>query len=162
MKNKIIGVCILIISSFCAVISFLVFQQNTITLPFKCIYSTEYTFNYNGRLQKIHLTHDFRFYDKNTGYFIMSGYANIDNVAYQVKRSFLLKDISEKQGKTFEAKIEKNSPLVNDDLPDSFFNVILQEYQIDNNTFQVDFFHLHFNTWLVGGPYAFISVCQRY
>lgn len=92
----------------------------------------------------------------------MSGYANIDNVAYQVKRSFLLKDISEKQGKTFEAKIEKYSPLVNDNLPDSIFNIILQEYQIDNNTFQVDFFHLHYRTWLVGGPYAFISVCQRY
>jgi hypothetical protein len=92
----------------------------------------------------------------------MNGNAVIDNVSYQVRRSVLLKDIREKQGETFQATIVKTVSMINDSIPDALFNTILQEYQIGDNKLQVDFFHLHYRTWLVGGPYAFISVCQRY
>lgn len=137
-------------------------QHESIKLPFKCIYSTEYVFQHNKKTFRMNVTHDLRIYDYSNGYFIMNGDAVIDSVTYQVRRSVLLKNIREMQGKTFQATIVKTVPMKNDTIPDALFNTIIQEYQIDDNTIQVDFFHLHFRTWLVGGPYAFISVCKRY
>ncbi|SSH79778.1 Uncharacterised protein [Klebsiella pneumoniae] len=137
-------------------------QQKTIKLPFKCIYSTDYVFQQNKKTLRMHVTHDLRLYDASTGYFLMNGDTVIDNVTYQIRRSFTLKDIREEQGKTFQAAIVKTDPMTGDSIPDALFNTLLQEYQISNDNLQIDFFHLHFRTWLVGGPYAFISVCQRY
>jgi|GEM_PF-624500 len=134
----------------------------TIDLPFKCIYSTDYVFTYNQRIQKIHLTHDLRIYDAKSGYLLMNGYANSENQTYQIRRSILLNNIREKQDRTFQANIIKSISMENDTMPDALFNIILQEYQVGNDNLQLDIFHLHFQTWLIGGPYAFISVCQRY
>lgn len=137
-------------------------QNESIKLPFKCIYSTQYILQYKKETLRLNVTHDLRLYDDSSGYFLMNGNAVIDNVSYQVRRSVLLKDIREKQGKTFQATIVKTVSMINDTIPDALFNTILQEYQIGDTKLQVDFFHLHYRTWLVGGPYAFISVCQRY
>ncbi|MDT7012762.1 hypothetical protein [Enterobacter cancerogenus] len=137
-------------------------QHQSIKLPFKCIYSTQYILQYKKETLRLNVTHDLRLYDDSSGYFLMNGNAVIDNVSYQVRRSVLLKDIREKQGKTFQATIVKTVSMINDSIPDALFYTILQEYQIGDNKLQVDFFHLHYRTWLVGGPYAFISVCQRY
>lgn len=137
-------------------------QQEVIKLPFKCIYSTDYVFQHNKKTIRMHITHDLRIYDHNTGYFLMNGDVVIDNVSYQIRRSVLVRNILEKQGVTFQATIVKKVPMINDNIPDALFNIVLQEYQSSNNNLQIDFFNLHFRTWLVGGPYAFISVCQRY
>lgn len=137
-------------------------QQNHIILPFKCIFSTNYIFKKNEKIQIMHVTQDLRIYDEKSGYFLINGDAVIDNVTYQIRRSILLNDIREKEGKTIQATIVKIFPMKNDSIPDALFDTLLQEYQISNDSLQVDFFHLHFRTWLVGGPYSFISVCERY
>lgn len=162
MKIKIFAVFITLFITSSVLFYYFPHQHDSIKLPFKCIYSTEYVFQHDKKEFRINVTHDLRLYDDSTGYFIFNGDAVIDNVSYQVRRSVSLKNIREKQGKTFQATIVKTVPMINDSIPDALFLTILQEYQIDNDKLQIDFFHLHLSTWLVGGPYAFISVCRRY
>ena len=162
MKGKMFAVFTSLFIMLSVVFYFFSRQHESVKLPFKCIYSTEYVFQHNKKTLRMNVLHDLRLYDNNTGYFLMNGNAVIDNVSYLVRRSVLLKDIREIQGETVLATIVKTVPMINDSIPDALFNIILQEYQVGNDKLQVDFFHLHFRTWLVGGPYAFISVCQRY
>lgn len=137
-------------------------QQEKITLPFKCLYTTEYTGLPAGGETTVRLTQDLRMYPEGQSYFLLNGTATYGNTTYRVARTLLLGSEKEIQGKTFRLRVERMVRLPGDNVPGPVMDSILQEYYVTPDRLQIDIFPVRGKTYLIGGPYAFISVCLRY
>lgn len=160
-KSKMIGILVVAMAFPLALVSYINIK-NSIPLPFKCLYTTQYNFSFAGEPVSMDLTQDIRFYPKGVSYFILNGTASTENKKFNVRRTIFLGNESELQGKTFRYDIKRISRQAGDDIPDNLMNELMYEYSIDNNVLQFDIFHVRSRTWLIGGPYSFISLCLRY
>lgn len=161
MKNKLI-IAVIVAAVLPLSYPLYVYHQKNITLPFKCLYTTEYTDVLAGESITVSLTHDLRIYSEGQDYFILNGKATYNNVTYRVARTVLLKSESEIEGKTFRFNADRTVKLPSDNVPEPLMDNILQEYEVTPESLQIDIFPLSGKTYLIGGPYAFVSVCLRY
>ncbi len=141
---------------------FYIYHQKKITPPFKCLYTTEYTGLSAGKKTTARLTQDLRIYPEDQDYFILNGTVTYDNATYRVARTLLLRSEKEIQGKTIRLTVERTVKLPGDIVPEPVMDSILQEYYVTPDSLQIDIFPIRGKTYLIGGPYAFISVCLRY
>lgn len=139
-----------------------IYYEKNISLPFKCLYTTEYTSKIDEGDVRLRITHDLRIYSKGQNYLVLNGTANYKNMTYRVARTILLGQQNEIEGKTFRFSTEKVVKSPGDNSPDIVVDSILQEYYVTPGNTQIDIFPLHGRTYLIGGPYAFVSVCLRY
>ncbi|WP_277973448.1 hypothetical protein [Pantoea agglomerans] len=137
-------------------------RQGNVTIPFKCLFTTEYTGLSAGKKSAIRLIQDLRIYPKGQDYFLLNGTATYDNTTYRVARTLLLRNEKEIQGKTFRLTVERTIKLPGDNVPAPVMDSILQEYYLTPDSLQIDIFPVRGKTYLIGGPYAFINVCLRY
>lgn len=137
-------------------------HKANISLPFRCLYTTEYTGLSAGQNATVRLTQDLRIYPEGPKYFLLSGTVTHGNTTYRVARTLLLRSEKVLQGKTFRLTVERTIKLPGDNVPESIMDSILQEYYVTPDSLQIDIFPIRGKTYLIGGPYAFISVCLRY
>ncbi len=131
-------------------------------VPFKCTFFTHYDFSKNQSELSFALTQDMRFYSKDSGYVIFNGKVNINGETKKLNRSLLLDNGMFLQGKTISYHIKEMKKSMLDDTPDNVFKLLLGEYTFNPETFQIDVFPLDKKSYVIGGPYSFISSCIRY
>lgn len=131
-------------------------------VPFKCTFFTHYDFGKNQSDLTFSVTQDMRFYSKESGYVIFNGKVTINGETKKLNRSLLLSDGVFLQGKTISYHIKDMKKSMLDDTPDNVFKMLLGEYTFNPETFQIDIFPLDKKSYIVGGPYSFISSCIRY
>lgn len=153
---------IILAAAIPALFGWYVHFNDHISLPFKCSYKTNYFYSDNDGVSKINLIQDLRIYSPHSAYFILTGTAQIAGKTYHVKRSLMLDSGDVSQGETFLFNIKKSSRMDGDDVPDAIISKIIHEYSIDPDTLQFDIFPLRYRTYLIGGPYSFVSTCLRY
>lgn len=139
-----------------------IYTQRDTTLPFKCLYTTEYRTVVRNVPAVFHLTQDLRIYSVNSGWLLLNGTARIGNQTWSLRRSVFMGKGTQNQNETFRFRLDRVSKIAGDDTPDEIVDSLLNEYRIDDNLVQFDIFPLQDSTYLIGGPYAFISLCIRY
>ncbi|ROP59348.1 FidL-like putative membrane protein [Enterobacter sp. BIGb0383] len=161
-KTIMLGVVFLVLATPVSVITI----QNKINsfnlFPFKCLTFTRYILNDNNKDIYFNVSQDLRFYSLQDGYFLIGGTTQSGDKISKINRSVRFEAGSLTQGKTFSYKIKSIEKLNGDDITDDLFQLLLNEYTIGKDDFQVDVFKIDNLSYLIGGPHSFINTCTRY
>lgn len=140
------------------------FQYSQISLPFNCLYSTDYTFNYKGEHQTLHIEQELNAGSLAHAYFLMNGTAEASGNTYKVNRTILLDNGEVEHGGYTILRYTVNSVKKkgDDNLPDDIFDTLMNEYTLSSDMFELYVYPQGRGTYLLGGTFSYLSMCLRY
>ncbi|WP_337010298.1 FidL-like protein [Pantoea sp. AS142] len=139
------------------------YQHNQISLPFNCLYSTDYTFKDKGDIQTIHLKQDLIIRSANHAYFLLNGTAETSGKTYKINRTVLLDKGEVEHGSEtiFRYTVNSVNKKADDDLPADIFDNLMSEYTLSSDVFELHVYPQGRETYLLGGTFSYLSVCLR-
>ncbi|EFM19335.1 MULTISPECIES: hypothetical protein [unclassified Pantoea] len=161
MKNKKM-IFFIALSFFCLTLFVYGYHRSAVSLPFKCLYTTQYHYMREGESLNVHLIHDVRIYSKDSAYILLDGHLRSSTNTYKINRVILLGDGEISQGSTFRFNKTEVKPSHDDNVPAELVHRVLNEYSLTPDTMQIDIFPLADKSFLIGGPSSFLSICLRY
>ena len=139
------------------------YQHNRVSLPFNCLYSTDYTFTDKDRIQTIHLRQDLSIRSLSHAYFLLNGTAETGGEIYKINRTVLLGNGEVEHGSrtTLRYTVNSVSRKADDNLPEDIFDNLMSEYTLSSDVFELHVYPQGSETYLLGGPFSYLSVCLR-
>lgn len=140
------------------------YQYNQISLPFNCLYSTDYTFNDKGEIQTLHLKQDLSIKSPANAIFLLNGSAEVRGKIYNINRTVLLDKGEAEHGPKTILRYMVNSvnKKADDNLPEDIFINLINEYTLSSDIFEIYIYPQGHETYLLGGTFSYLSVCLRY
>lgn len=140
------------------------FQYRQISLPFNCLYSTDYTFNDKGETQTLHLKQELSIGSPVHAFFLMNGTAEESGNKYKISRTILLDKGEVEHGRNtiLRYTISSVNKKADDNLPDDIFDTLMNEYTLSSDVFELYIYPQGRETYLIGGTFSYLSVCLRY
>lgn len=140
------------------------YQNNQISLPFNCLYSTDYTFYDKGEVQVLHLKQDLSIRSPADAYFLLNGTAEESGKIYNINRTVILDKGEVEHGRNTLLRYMVNSvnKKADDNVPEYIFNNLMNEYTLSSDIFELYIYPQGHETYLLGGTFSYLSVCLRY
>ena len=132
------------------------------SMPFKCTTFTVYDLSRDRQALVLRLSQDLRLQDRDSGYFLVKGYALSQGTTLVVNRMLNLKDGGPVDSDTFRYRISDITKGPNDTLPDALFDQWLSEIITRPGVFQIDVVEAPSGAWLIGSPVSFLFTCKTY
>ncbi|PHP91842.1 hypothetical protein CBF17_021165 [Pantoea agglomerans] len=111
---------------------------------------------------KFAVSQDLRLIDSKLGYLLLNGQVTFGDKVTTLNRRIALSAGNKIYRDTYRYKIRTIITAPNDTTPDVVFDLLLTEITLDPGYLQLDTTQVDKKTYLIGGPLAYLFLCQRY
>ncbi|CAI2793924.1 Uncharacterised protein [Serratia grimesii] len=144
------------------IIGFILTKNQRTILPLKCTSYTRYDLGEHDDQLLLELDQDLHLESLKYGYFLLNGKAITEGKVTTLNRTVHLGLGERIDNNTYRYHIQSITASTTDNTPDTSFNQLMAEFNIDPANLQLSMVKIDSNAYLVGGPVSYLFTCILY